>query len=53
MVKVKKCFANKAVLHYAVYFADGKFLETSNAETAKLLGVFDENRNKTNDISLL
>ena len=39
---------NKAVLHYTVYFADGKFLETSNAETAKLLGVFDENRNETN-----
>ena len=39
---------NKAILHYSVYFADGKFLETSNPETAKILGVFDENRNKTN-----
>ena len=39
---------NKALLHYAVYFADGKFLETSDIEIAKTLDVVDENRKKNN-----
>ena len=39
---------NKAILHYAVYFADGKFLETSSLEIAEMLNVIDENRKKTN-----
>ena len=35
-------------MHYAVYFADGKFLETSSLEIAEMLNVIDENRKKTN-----
>ena len=35
---------NKALTHYAVYFADGVILETSNLKTAEALGIVNENR---------
>lgn len=35
---------NKARTHYAVYFADGRLLETSNANTAEALGLLDKAR---------
>lgn len=44
--KVNK--TNKALMHYAVYFVDGKFLETSNLEIAEMLNTVDENKKKAN-----
>ena len=38
---------NKALTHYAVYFADGVILETSNLKTAEALGIVDENKKAT------
>jgi peptidylprolyl isomerase len=38
---------NKALTHYAVYFADGMILETSNLKTAEALGIVDENKKAT------
>ena len=35
---------DKALTHYAVYFADGVVLETSNLKTAEALGIVDENK---------
>ncbi|MGC6501637.1 MAG: peptidylprolyl isomerase [Flavobacteriaceae bacterium] len=35
---------NKVLTHYAVYFADGRLLETSMASTAEALGVLDKAR---------
>ena len=35
---------NKAMTHYAVYFADGSLLETSMANTAEALGLLDKAR---------
>ncbi|MGB2086863.1 MAG: peptidylprolyl isomerase [Flavobacteriaceae bacterium] len=39
---------NKAMTHYAVYFEDGKLLETSMLETAQELGVVNEQRRLAN-----
>ena len=35
---------DKALTHYAVYFADGVILETSNIKTAEALSIVDENK---------
>ncbi len=38
----------QVVTHYAVYFEDGKILETSNAEIAEALGILNERRKTAN-----
>ena len=39
---------NKAIVHYAVYFADGKILETSMLEVAEAQGIVNEQRRLAN-----
>lgn len=40
---------SKILMHYTVYFEDGKLLQTSNLKTAEALNIIDEERKRNNN----